>query len=82
MAAAAGDDPRGRTYCERHRHECEVRHVASLEHDARNEYLKVVLAKRGSAAMAALRADVVRLLNARVRRSAERAALTPLHGPP
>ncbi|WP_186139319.1 DUF7696 family protein [Burkholderia gladioli] len=44
---------------EQHRHECEVRHVLSLESRAvRIAYLSAVEAKRGKEAAQRLRADV------------------------
>lgn len=39
------------TYCERHRHECEARHVCALNgQQARRNYLAAVAGKRGHGA--------------------------------
>jgi hypothetical protein len=57
---AVATDPRGFTYSEQHRHECEVRHVAALPTRAeRAAYLDERLErKRGKAAADRLRFDV------------------------
>jgi hypothetical protein len=52
------------TSSEQYRHECEVRYVANLPHDAaRNAYLVGVKQKRGIEAWKKLRADTWALLN-------------------
>lgn len=60
-------DPRGRTYTETWRHECEVRYILSLpSREARREWLDhpLLLRTRGQAAVDRLKADVAAAWNA------------------
>ena len=38
---------KGLTYSEKHRHECELRYIASMDLSGRRKYLALVLEKRG-----------------------------------
>lgn len=58
------------TWREDFRHACEVRHVVTLEFDARAAYLATVLKKRGAEAHTRLACDVTDALNAGARRQA------------
>lgn len=71
---SATHDPRGPTYCERHRHECEVRHVAAMDAERRAAHFALCEKKRGADATGKLRADVIALLNGRVQRRAAAAS--------
>ena len=41
----------GETYSEQHRHECELRFIASMDLSGRRKYLALVLDKRGVVAL-------------------------------